>query len=296
MAGAFARRLVREPLLHFAVLGAVLFVAYEWARPESAGRDRVVDIDRHALNRLQAQWEAQWRRPPTREELERLVDARVQEELLYREALAMGLDRGDAVVRRRLGQKLTIAWADLAALAVPDDAELATYYEAHRESYRSPAELTLSHRFFSRDRRGEEAEAAAADALRRLQAGESVADDAFHGAKMLTLPNAQRLVGDFGTTFRDAVVAAAETRIGEWFGPVRSAYGWHVVRIHAYSTPRVRPLAEVRDQVHLDWQRQEIEADRDRRLNALRDSYEVRVAPLAPSTSGPGTATDADTP
>ena len=293
MGGAFARRLVREPLLHFAVIGAVLFGAYEVARPDGAERDRVVDIDRHELARLQAQWEAQWRRPPTREELERLVDARVQEELLYREALAMGLDRGDAVVRRRLGQKLTIAWADLAALAVPDEAELAAYYEANGERYRSPAELTLSHRFFSRDRRGAGAETAASDALQRLRAGESVADDAFHGAKMLTLPNPQRLVGDFGTTFRDAVVAAAEGDVDDWFGPVRSAYGWHLVRIHAYSTRRQRPLAEVRDQVHLDWQRQEIERDRERRLGELRDAYDVRTALEPPAVAA---APDADPP
>ena len=95
---------------------------------------------------------------------------------------------------------------------------------------------------------------------------------------MLTLPNPQRLVGDFGTTFRDDVVAAAEAGVGAWFGPVRSAYGWHLVRIHAYSTPRERSLDEVRDQVHLDWQRQEIEQDRARRLRELRDAYDVRTA------------------
>ena len=279
----FVRRLVREPLLHFAVVGALLFGAYEVTRPGEPGRDRTVDIDRHELNRLAAQWEAQWRRPPTADELGRLAEARVQEELLYREALAMGLDRGDAVVRRRLGQKLTIAWADLAALAVPEETDLTGWYEAHADRYRDPAELTLSHRFFSRDKRNAQAAAAAADALERLRRGESIADDAFHGAKMLTLPNPQRLVGDFGTTFRDGVLAAAETGVEGWFGPVRSAYGWHVVRIHAYTTPRQRPFDEVRDQVHLDWQRQEIEQDRERRLKALRDAYDVRVAPVTAS-------------
>ena len=280
MAATFVRRLLREPLLHFAAIGALLFAVYEATRPDGPARDRVVDVDRHELNRLAAQWEAQWRRPPSTDELARLAEARVQEELLYREAVAMGLDRGDAVVRRRLGQKLTIAWADLAALEVPEESALTAYYDAHVDRYRDPAELTFSHRFFSRDRRGEGAEAAAATAVARLLAGEAVEDDAFHGAKMLTLPNPQRLVGDFGTTFRDGVLAAAEAGGGDWFGPVRSAYGWHAVRIHTYSTPRQKPFDEVRDQVHLDWQRGQIERDRERRLDALRDGYDVRVAPL----------------
>lgn len=279
MAANFLRRLVREPLLHFALIGALLFGAYEATRPNGPDRDRVVEVDRHELNRLAAQWEAQWRRPPSADELARLAEARVQEELLYREAVAMGLDRGDAVVRRRLGQKLTIAWADLAALAVPEESALTAYYEAYADRYQVPAELTLSHRFFSRDRRGEGTEAAAATALERLLAGATVEDDAFHGAKLLTLPNPQRLVGDFGTTFRDAVLAAAETDTEDWFGPVRSAYGWHLVRIHRYTTPHLRPFEEVRDQVHLDWQREQIERDRERRLQALRNAYDVRIAP-----------------
>ena len=137
MGVAFVQRLAREPLLHFALIGALLFLAYEATRPVGPDRDRVVDIDRHALNRLATQWQAQWRRPPTRAELERLVAARVQEEVLYREAVALGLDRGDPVVRRRLGQKLSIAWADLAALELPEEAELTAYYEAHLDRYRA---------------------------------------------------------------------------------------------------------------------------------------------------------------
>ena len=282
MGVAFVQRLAREPLLHFALIGALLFLAYEATRPVGPDRDRVVDIDRHALNRLATQWQAQWRRPPTRAELERLVAARVQEEVLYREAVAPGLDRGDPVVRRRLRQKLSIAWADLAALELPEEAELTAYYEAHLDRYRDPAELTLSHRFFSLDKRGAATEADAGDALARLRRGESVEDDAFHGAKLLTLPDPQRLVGDFGTTFRDAVMAAAEAAADAgadgWFGPVRSAYGWHPVRIHTYSTPRQRPLEEVRERVHLDWQRGHIERDRERRLEEIRNAYEVRIA------------------
>ena len=294
---AFVQRLVREPLLHFGLIGALLFVAYEATRPGGPDRDRVVDIDRHVLNRLATQWQAQWRRPPTRAELERLVAARVQEEVLYREAVALGLDRGDPVVRRRLGQKLSIAWADLAALELPEEASLTAYYEAHLDRYRDPAELTLSHRFFSLDKRGAATKADAGDALARRRRGESVEDDAFHGAKMLTLPDPQRLVGDFGTTFRDAVMAAAEAGADDWFGPVRSVYGWHLVRIHTYSTPRQRPLDEVREQVHLDWQRGHIERDRERRLKEIRNAYDVRIASfedveLAAAQAGAATGTD----
>jgi len=266
--------------VHFAVIGVVLFTVYSGVQPEGQPADRVIDIDRHEVARLVAQWEVQWRRPPTEDELARLVDARVQEEMLFREALTQGLDQGDGVIRRRLGQKLIDAWADLASLRIPTDEELAAFHTEYSDRYRVTAELTLAHRFFSRDKRGADTDASAAAALARLRAGAAVEDDPFPRPKTLMLPSAEPLLRDFGTAFRDAVVAAAAAGRQDWFGPVASDHGLHLVRIHTYTPSRQRPLAEARDEVHLDWQQREIEQDRARRLAELSASFEVRVAAL----------------
>lgn len=277
---ALGKRLAREPLTRFLALGGALFVVYALAQGGVGEAPPSIEIDRHEVRRLATQWEAQWRRRPSAAELERLIDERVREEVLYREALALGLDRGDAVVRRHLAQKLTVAWADFAAVDQPDEATLAAHYEATRQRYRRPPELTLTHRFFSATKRGAAARQDAGGAVALLNAGEAVPDDPFHAAKALTLPDAGRLAPDFGAAFGDAV--AEQTRaghVGRWFGPVRSVHGWHAVRIHAYEAGGQSPLAQVRDAVHLDWQRGHIEREQARRYAALRTRYEVNVAP-----------------
>ena len=175
---------------------------------------------------------------------------RVREEVLYREALALNLDENDVLVRRRLAEKLEMALNDVAATAEPSADELQGYFESHADRYVEPPGLTLTHRFFSRDRRGESAEADDARvALAPLAAGGTVDDDSFHAAKTLTLEDAGRLEQIFGTAFRDAVVEHAG-RPGSrhaWFGPVPSAYGAHLVRVDAYREGRRRTLDEVRD-------------------------------------------------
>ena len=274
-----AKRLGREPLVRFLGLGAALFLVYALAGQDADDAPASIDIDRHEVRRLAAQWEAERRRPPTEAELAALIEERVREEVLYQEALALGLQRGDAVVRRHLAQKLSVAWADLAAVDQPDEATLAAHYEATQAHYRQVPELTLTHRYFSTGKRGAAARDDAQAALALLNAGESIADDPFRAAKALTLPDPSRLAQDFGAAFQDAVaVAAQERRIGVWFGPVRSVHGWHAVRIHAYTEGGQQPLDAVRDEVHLDWQRGHIEREQARRYEALRARHTVRVA------------------
>ena len=207
---------------------------------------------------------------------------RVREEVLYREALALDLDENDVLVRRRLAEKLEMALNDVAATAEPSADDLRRYFASHADRYVEPAALTLTHRFFSRDRRGDTAEADARAALEALVAGETVHDDSFHAAKTLELEDADRLERIFGTAFRDGVLGYA-ARSGSrhaWFGPVLSAYGWHVVRIDAYTEGRPRTLDEVRDTVVDDWRRDHVAARESERYAEMRARYEVDVAPF----------------
>jgi hypothetical protein len=277
------RRFWREPLIRFFAAGAALFVLYALVGGRAPTNDRRIVIDRYELEALAALWQAQWRRPPTRDELSRLVVDRVREEVLYREALALGLDENDVLVRRRLAEKLEMALNDVAATAEPGDDELQGYFESHAHRYAEPAGLSLTHRFFSRDRRGESAEGDARRALEALAAGGTVDDDSFHAAKTLTLEDAGRLEQVFGTAFHDAVVEHAGrpgSRHG-WFGPVPSAFGAHLVRVDAYTEGRARTLDETRDTVLDDWRRDHVAARESERYDEMRARYEVDVAPFA---------------
>ena len=277
------RRFWREPLTRFFAAGAALFVLYALVGNRAPADDRRIVIDRYELEALAALWQAQWRRPPTRDELTRLVRDRVREEVLYREALALGLDENDVLVRRRLAEKLEMALNDVAATAEPSGGELRRYFESHAERYDEPARLTLTHRFFSRDRRGDSAEADAGAALEALAAGGTVDDDSFHAAKTLTLEDADRLERIFGTAFRDGVLehAARPGPRHAWFGPVPSAYGAHVVRVDAYAEGRRQTLDEVRDTVLDDWRRDHVATRESERYAEMRARYEVDVAPVA---------------
>ena len=276
------RRFWREPLTRFFAAGAGLFLLYALVGDRAPADDRRIVIDRYELEALAALWQAQWRRPPTRDELTRLVVDRVREEVLYREALALELEENDVLVRRRLAEKLEMALNDVAATAEPSADELRGYFESHADRYVEPPGLTLTHRFFSRGRRGDSAEADARTALEALVAGGTADDDSFHAAKTLELQDADRLERIFGTEFRDAVVehAARPRSRHAWFGPVPSAYGAHLVRLDAYREGRRRTLDEVREAVLDDWRRDHVAARESERYAEMRARYDVEVAPF----------------
>ncbi|MCY4512033.1 MAG: peptidylprolyl isomerase [Acidobacteria bacterium] len=277
------RRFWREPLTRFFAAGAGLFLLYALVGNRAPTDDRHIVIDRYELETLAALWQAQWRRPPTRDELSRLVVDRVREEVLYREALALDLDENDVLVRRRLAEKLEMALNDVAATAEPSDEDLRLYFESHADRYVEPPGLTLTHRFFSRDRRGGSAEADARAALEALVADGTVDDDSFHAAKTLELEDADRLERIFGTEFRDAVVEHAARPLSRhaWFGPVPSAFGAHLVRVDAYTEGRPHTLDEIREIVLDDWRREHVAAREAERYAEMRAGYEVEVAPFA---------------
>ncbi len=277
------RRLWREPLTRFFAVGAGLFLVYAVVGTHSPADDRRIHVDQYELQVLAALWQAQWRRPPTHDELTQLVVDRVREEVLYREALALNLDENDVLVRRRLAQKLEMALNDVAAMIEPSGDDLRQYFETHAHLYLDPARLTLTHKFFSDDRRGDTVDADARTALKALIAGDTVDDDSFHAAKTLTLHNADRLAQVFGTAFRDAVVAHAAPPRSQraWFGPVRSAYGVHLVRVHAFREARPQTIVEVREKVLEDWRRDYVAARESERYAEMRALYDVDVAPFA---------------
>jgi hypothetical protein len=282
--------LLKEPLLHFLVVGAVLFGAYAWlnrgAPENSAG---VVRITAGEVAWLKETWARQWQRAPDDRELQGLVADYLREELLAREARAMGLDVGDTIVRRRLAQKMTFLLEDTARIAEPAEEELHRLYEANRERFRAPARVSFTQVFFSRDRRAERVVDDAKKTLAELSKGAAPADAAELGDPSLLQQDfadldEQAVANQFGAEFARAVCALEP---GRWHGPLESGYGLHLVRVAEVHKPQQRSYAEVRAQVLEEWRSEKQKAADEAFYAGLIEKYDVVVDESVKPLLGP---------
>lgn len=270
------RKLLREPLLHFLAIGAMLFAGIAGVREL---RRPTVRIDAQEIEQLATYWAMQSQRPPTRQELAAMINERVDEELLAREAVRLGLDRDDMIVRRRLAQKMAFASEDTAAIPEPDTATLQAFYDRTRDRYATPARLALRHIYFNADRTGATPQAAAAEALAALKAGRAAGGD----PALLPLTYADVAVTDLERDYGPQFLAAAlNTPAGVWAGPVASPYGLHLIQVEKRLAPTVPPLAQVREEVRAAWMAERRAAGNRRFLDQLRRRYRVEVAGLPP--------------
>lgn len=243
------RNLLREPLLHFLLLGLLLFAFFEW-RGGGSGGGRIV-VSSGQLQHFAAGFARTRQREPTEEELKGLVDEYVKEEMAAREAVASGLDRDDAIIRKRLRQKLEFLVEDAMDQAPPTEADLQAWLAAHPDAVRTEGQVALRQVFVRRERLGTAAAAEAARLLVRLRTAGPEADTARLGDPS-TLPPELPLgpVREVGLTFGDAFARAVESAPpGRWFGPVESAYGLHLVLVRQRLPPTVPDLATVRPMV-----------------------------------------------
>ena len=273
-------RLVREPLLHFAVLGAALFAAYAALAPATPDSSSIT-VSSDQIASIAAQFRATWQRPPTEEELRHLIDGYVREEVLYREGLALGLDRDDPVVRNRVKQKVEILSED--ALSVePTDAQLQKYLDDHREAFEIPAAVSLEQAYFDPDRHGDRLDVNMRAALDRLRAGGRAADagDRTQLPARLDRVLPPDLARSFGEEFARSV---RDLPVGQWSGTVRSSFGHHLVRVTWRGEPRMPALAEARDVVAREWSRAHAVEVKEQFYRSLRDRYTVTIAPMPPA-------------
>jgi hypothetical protein len=279
------RKALREPLLHFLVLGLLLFAFFEW-RGGGTGAGRIV-VTAGQLQHFAAGFARTWQREPTEAELKGLVDEYVREEMAAREAFVEGLDRDDAIIRKRLRQKLEFLVEDAVDQAPPTEADLQAWLTAHPDAFRVEGQVALRQVFLRRDRTGASAEATRL--LARLRAAGTGADTARLGDPT-TLPPELSLgpVREVGLTFGEAFARAVEAApLGQWTGPVESAYGLHLVLVRERLPPSLPDLAAVRPKVV-----GEVIAERRKRaLTALYDGlltrYRVTIErPAAPAASG----------
>jgi hypothetical protein len=273
-------KLLREPLLHFVIIGAALFLVFELTKEEAGPDEPTIVVTTGQVRQLAAQFSRTWLRPPTPGELDGLIEQYIRGEVLYREAQALGLDREDPYIRNRLALKLETLLDDFSAEPEPAEEDLVRFLEQHAERFTEPERLSFRQVYVNSDRHPDST-AEARRVLELLQNGED--PDRFGDVSMLPARfdgvSPERVAREFGSDFADAL---AELEPGDWHGPVRSPFGLHLVRISERLPARLPALAEIRDAVLAEWRDQQRREAREQAYGSLRERYEIVIEPATP--------------
>ena len=248
-------KFIREPLVHFLLLGAAIFVVYGLVSEHGVGKPGHITVTQGKIENLAATFARIWQRLPTDRELNGLIQDYIREEVLYREALALGLDRDDTVIRRRLRQKMEFVSEDFAAQEEPSGEALLAYFKSHPEAFAIEPRFTFRQVYLDPHRRGANLVRDVDRLLAELQqAGDNAArdtlGDAFLLAPQFESISATEVRNVFGDTF---VAGLSALTSGQWQGPVPSGYGVHLVYVSERTEGRIPELAEVRDVVRREW-------------------------------------------
>jgi peptidyl-prolyl cis-trans isomerase C len=274
----------KEPLLHFLIIGVAIFAVFSIANKEEAavGGNKIV-VSSAETERLSDAWSKRMNRPPTEIELQGLIEAFVKEEVYYREALALGLDQDDTIIRRRLMQKMEFLSNDLAELDQPDESALNKYFLENQEKYRLPAQISFTHIYFSIDKRGARALADSKLVLAELNVPRvPERGDSFMMEYDFVKETPSEVARSFGSDFAEQLFML-ETNT--WQGPAASGYGFHLVRISEKIDARMPELASVIDKVRTDFmfeQRQKINKEIYEKFKAR---YEIVIEDVPKQTS-----------
>lgn len=279
-------RLLREPLVHFLVGGAVLFGAYHFAHRDEATTAidaQTIALTEDDIRQLAVSWLAQGRPQPTAEQLRSLVDQRTTEEMLFREAVALGLDRDDQIIKRRLAQKMDFLAADLATIEEPTRGQLKEWFAKNAGRFALPSHVSFRHVYFSPDKRGASAREAAVSAIKVIagqlpdSAEVAAAGDPFMFRNLYGDSTPAQVAKEFGPEFADALFGL-EAR--SWQGPIRSGYGWHLIWIDSIEPGRIPDFEEVEPQVKTAWLDERYREIKRVSLEEMRSRYQVTMPRL----------------
>jgi len=268
--------------MHFLVLGALVFLLFHLITSRGETQDGKIVVTRGKVEQLVTGFSRTWQRPPTQQELDGLVEDYIREEVLYREAMAMGLDKDDTIIHRRMRQKLEFLTEDTAAAAPPTDADLQGWLDKHPDKFRVEPTLAFSQVYLNADRAVDNASAAASKALAQLDsAGESVAAAELGDPTMLPHQFPLSRVDEIASVFCDEFARRiAQLEGGRWIGPIQSGYGWHIVYVSERTEGRPKPLSEVREAVQRDWLVARQKEVADVTYSKLREKYAIVVEGL----------------
>lgn len=278
------KKLIREPLIHFVLLGGALFGVYFFMhRGDSVATPQDIVVTSGQIQTLAIGFTRVWQRPPTDVELKGLIDNYIKEEILAREAVKLGLDQNDSVIRRRLQQKMDFVAEEFVDGREPTDAELADYLAKHPGRFAEDRRFTFRQIFLDRQKRGDHLDADAAALLTKLKEQPSREIESLGDPLLLPQECADAPQRDVAAQFGQAFAASlSELAVAQWSGPVESGYGVHLVLLARRTDGKVPPLDEVRDQVKRDLVDARRAEANQRFFDSLLAKYHVTVQGVTP--------------
>jgi len=277
-------RLFKEPLIQFLIIGAAIYGAYAlFGSPEEDYRDNIILVDSNRINAMISEWESRWQRPPTRQEIDGLIQQYIKEDVLYRQAVSMGLNEDDPITRRRMAQKLEFLTSDLAQMQEPAEGELEAFFEENEENYRDPDRISFSQIFIDPDARGDATLDDADEILAQLKAQGEPGEEALDMGDRFMLQNYFASATELdvrrqlGSGFSEAVM---KLEPGRWHGPVLSGYGVHLVYVFAFQAAPAPQFEAVRERVLEDWHTVKREEFNQQFLESLKERFEIIVDEL----------------
>ncbi|CAB1076027.1 hypothetical protein D1AOALGA4SA_3829 [Olavius algarvensis Delta 1 endosymbiont] len=270
------QRFLREPLLHFIAIGGLVFLIYTALNDFRQNASKTIVITPERIRQITGEFDRVWNRTPTEEELDHLIEEEIRSEVYYRDALALGLDRNDTVVRRRLRQKMEFLTDTGIYLQEPAAGELESYFTANVQAYRSEPRLAFEQIYL-----GESPATAIVSQTLKTLVSEPATDPTTLGQRTL-LPAQLKLSppGAIDSVFgRGFYRQIAELAPGTWGGPVTSVYGVHLVRTLDGRPARLPPLEEVRETVLKDWRSAKARENREQDYAKRRERYVVEILP-----------------
>ncbi len=269
---------LKEPLIHFLVLGLLIFVAYHLLSPASLDRENRIVVNEAKVDQLVRLFSKTWQRPPTPTELKGLIDDYVKEEVYYREALILGLDKNDTLIRRHMRNKMQFLSAAEAGAPAPTDKELEDYLKANAAKYEVEPRISFSQIYFNPERRGSGVDSDVAAALAGLKFDPNAEPQAFGESTLLPghvdLAGRSSIAQTFGTEFADAI---QQVTPGSWTGPIKSGFGSHLVFVEQHEAGRAASLDDVRAAVTRDWADANQKAFDEKRFFDLIGKYDVMI-------------------
>ena len=274
------KRIIREPLLHFLLLGAAIFLLYGLVGQGETERQKIL-VTQGQIERLIVGFTRTWQRPPTQQDLHGLIQDYIKEEVYYREAMEMELDRDDTIIRRRLREKLEFLTDDLAAQAEPTVEQLNTYLKEHPEAFRTDSLITFSQVYLSSERHGKNLARDAAQLLEQLKRAGDKTDPSQFGDPFLLDHRFENVrVNEVNQQFgKEFSKQLAELSSGQWHGPISSGYGVHLVFVSDRVEGKVPSLTEIRDDVRSEWANAQRLNVKGKFFQSLLKKYDVAVEP-----------------
>jgi hypothetical protein len=270
---------LREPLLHFLLIGAALFLLYGLQNEGYVNDDNRIVISQGNIDRLISLWEKKRQRLPTQAELQGMIEQQVREEVMYREALAMGMDKNDAIVRRRLAQKVEFISSDIAAMAEPSDEDLIKYLKENHKKFETLAAISFEHIYFNNNKREAQTEPDALKLLDELKQSDELIDTQVVGDPFMMGQQYDELT-EYGVSRIFGQKFAAELfmlSVDGWQGPVTSGYGMHLVRISNKRSAQAAELNTVRENVRNEWQAEQRQSMNKTFYESLRQRYDIVI-------------------